>query len=177
MRKLFIMLILVFFIAYLTHKTNEGANFHSPVYSGNELKIGIVGDIPKIREKNVSFIQMSMEDVLQKKFANVDSVFITKKHLKEAAEPQYAKIYWESPIPFVFIDSEKVYLAFLDDQLSYEDAHIIKSGDYVVGFYKDTYFGIGLYNNIRNEKTIQDCYSRLFVIIERFKNTGKILIK
>ncbi|KHF26927.1 hypothetical protein LR68_04247 [Anoxybacillus sp. BCO1] len=66
MRKLFIMLILVFFIAYLTHKTNEGANFHSPVYSGNELKIGIVGDIPKIREKNVSFIQMSMEDVLQK---------------------------------------------------------------------------------------------------------------
>ncbi|CUA79211.1 hypothetical protein [Anoxybacillus suryakundensis] len=178
MRKLFIIVILMFFVSYLIHKANEGANFHSPVYSGRELKIGIVGDIPNIRENNVSFIQMSLEDVLQKKFVTkVDSVFITKKHLKEAAEPQYAKIYWESPIPFVFIDSEKVYLAFLDDQLSYEDAHTIKSGDYVVGFHKDTYFGIGLYNNIRNEKTIQDCYSRLFVIIERFKNTGKILIK
>ena len=169
----FIILITLLFICT---SCSQEANFDSPVYSGSKLKIGIVGDKPKIREKNISFIQLSMEDILQKKFKNLDSVFITKSYLKEAAKPQYAKIYLQSPIPFSFIESEKVYLAFIDDQLSYEDAHTIKSGDYLVGFYKDTYFGLGLHNNIKNEKTIQDCYSRLFVILERFKNTGKIII-
>lgn len=177
MRKITIIITLLFILVSCNQKTGQEINFHSPIYSGSKLKIGIVGDKPEIREKNISFIQLSMEDVLKKNFKNLDSVFITKDYLKEAAEPQYAKIYLESPIPFVFIDSEKVYLAFLDDQLSYENAHTIKSGDYAVGFYKDTYFGLGLYNDIKNEKTIQDCYSRLFEIIERFKNTGKILIK
>ena len=174
--KKFAVLILLFIFASCSQQTSQETNVDSPVYSGSSLKIGIVGEKPKIREKNITFIPLTMEDVLQKKFQSLDSVFITKHYLKQAAEPQYAKIYLESPIPFVFIDSEKVYLAFVDDQLSYENAHTVKSGDYAVGFYKDTYFGLGLYNNLKNEKTIQDCYSRLFVIVERFKNTGKILI-
>jgi hypothetical protein len=177
MRRFIIFITLLFIFTSCSQETNQETNFDSLVYSGSKLKIGIVGDKPKIREKNISFIQLSMEDILQKKFKNLDSVFITKSYLREAAKPQYAEIYLQSPIPFVFIESEKVYLAFIDDRLSYENAHTIKSGDYLVGFYKDTYFGLGLYNNIKNEKTIQDCYSRLFVILERFKNTGKIIIK
>jgi len=173
MKRFTVFILLLFILASCSQQTN----FHSPIYSGSSLKIGIVGEKPKIREENITFIPLTLEDILQKNFLTLDSVFITKKYLKEAAEPPYAKIYLESPIPFVFIDSEKVYLAFVDEQLSYEDAHTIKSGDYAVGFYKDTYFGLGLYNNIKNVKTIQDCYSRLFIILEQFKNTGKILIK
>ncbi|WP_204317760.1 hypothetical protein [Neobacillus sedimentimangrovi] len=172
MRKFFILITLLFIIT----SCSQEANFDSPIYSGSKLKIGIVGDKPKIREKNISLISLSMEDILQNKFKNLDSVFITKRYLKEAAKPQYAEVYLQSPIPFIFIESEKVYLAFIDDQLSYENAHTNKSEDYLIGFYKDTYWGLGLHNNIKNEKTIQDCYSRLFVILERFKNTGEIII-
>ncbi|MBB5354220.1 hypothetical protein HNR43_000175 [Anoxybacillus mongoliensis] len=168
----------IFFIVVLIlFGCRQEMNFHSPLYTGSELKIGVVGKAPDVRETNVSFIPLSLEDILQKKFGQFDGVLIMKEHLKEAAEKPYADIYLQSSVPFVFVDSQKVYLAFVDGDLSYEHAHDMKSGDYLVGFYKDTYVGFGLYNNIKNEKTIQDCYSRLFTVLERIKYTGKVEIR
>ncbi|WP_378210956.1 putative periplasmic lipoprotein [Anoxybacteroides rupiense] len=156
---------------------SQPPHFDSPIYSGEALTIGIVGEPPNVREKSISFIPLSMEDVLKKNFQNVDAVLIHKRYLKEAAKPPYADIYLQSSVPFVFIESEKVYLAFVDRELSYEKAHQMKSGDYFIGFYKDTYFGVGLYNHIKNEKMIQDGYSRLFALLERAKHTGKIIVQ
>lgn len=171
----FTFIILLFFL--LLTSCNKKDDFKPLVYSGDDLKIGIVGDKPKIKEKNVSFISLTMEDILSSKFDSLDSVFINKKYLNEAAKPQYAKVYLESPIPFIFIDSEKVYMAYTDKDISYENAHDSKSGDYLIGFYKDTYFGLSPYNNIINEQTIQDCYARTFNIVEKFKITGEIEIE
>ncbi|MGE6716763.1 hypothetical protein ACQKGD_05220 [Peribacillus frigoritolerans] len=118
-----------------------------------------------------------MKDISSSNFDNLDSVFINKKYLSEAAKTEYANVYLESPIPFVFIDSDKVYMAYIYKGISYENAHKSKSGDYLIGFYKDTYFGLSLYNNIKNEETIQDSYARMFNILEKFKSTGEILLE
>ncbi|RJS50303.1 hypothetical protein CJ483_23785 [Bacillus sp. PK3_68] len=155
--------------------TSEGVeDFDSPVYSGGNLKIGIVGAPPKVREDNVKFISLSLGDVEEKNFRDVDAVFINKNYLPEAAEAKYAKVYLESLVPFIFINSEKVYLAFIDEELSYEDAHTSKAGDYLIGYFNHKYFGLSLYNHQNTKKTIQDCYSRVFSIIENAKNTGEI---
>ncbi|MEC0345234.1 hypothetical protein [Peribacillus frigoritolerans] len=171
----FTFIILLLFV--LLTSCGKENNFNPIIYSGNDLKIGIVGEKPKSKKKMYSFIPLTMEDISSSNFDNLDSVFINKKYLSEAAKEEYANVYLESPLPFVFIDSYKVYLAYIDKDTSYENAHKSKSGDYLIGFYKDTYFGLSLYNNIKNEETIQDSYARMFNILEKFKSTGEIVLE
>lgn len=173
---------LVFAIALSACAFNKGSIYEEvedyipPIYSGEDLEIGIVGEFPKIRENNVKFIKLSLKDVEAENFRGVDAVFVNKNHLPEAAEARYAKVYLSSPIPFIFIDSEKVYLAFIDEELSYEDAHTSQSGDYLIGYFNDKYFGLSLRDHKKTENTIQSCYSRVFSIIENAKNTGEIIL-
>ncbi|PAQ15821.1 hypothetical protein CD798_04845 [Bacillaceae bacterium SAOS 7] len=119
---------------------------------------------------------MTLNDLAEEKSENLDAVFITKKHLPEAANSQYADVYLNSPVPIVFINSDKVYLAFIDKDLSYEDAHDSKSGDYLIGYYNEQYFGVDLYDHKETKETIEDSYSRVFGLIETAKNTGEIII-
>ncbi|WP_455660555.1 hypothetical protein [Pradoshia sp.] len=176
MKKFFILFILMSILGGCSSlHLSSSVKFESPVYSGEELHIGIVGDKPVIREKNITFVELSMEDIENGEFTALDSVFINEPYLEEAAQPQYADVYLQSPIPFVFINSERVILAFVEEELSYEGAHTIKSGDYLIGWVDDTNFGLNLYDNEENEKTIQDCFSRMFMSVENYKQTGQIL--
>lgn len=152
-------------------------NFDSPVYIGEPLKIGVVGEEPNIREENISFISLSMNDVLQGNYSDVDCVIITKPHLEEASEPQYARIYRQSKVPFVFVDSEKNHGAFVLEELTYKNAHLNRSKAYLMSFYDEQYMNFGLYNDLKTDKTIQDSYSRLFVVLERLKQTGRFSIE
>lgn len=155
----------------------QETSFHSPLYSGESLKVGIIGKSPIVREDHIEFVPLRFKDLSEKQLKQVDAVFIDPKHLPEAAEAKYAQVYLDSPVPFVFIDSEKVYLAFIDEELSYEDAHRSQSGDYLIGYFNDQYFGADLYAHQKNKQTIQDCYSRVFSLLEGMKNTGKITLE
>jgi len=65
MRKITIMIALLILLIFTIDKIGEQVNFDSPIYSGSELTVGIVGDRPEVREKNITFIQLSMEDILK----------------------------------------------------------------------------------------------------------------
>ena len=145
-----------------------------PPYTGQDLTIGIVGEIPEVREKTIHFVRIELEDLQD--LPGLDGILISKSHLKEASEPQYARIYEEASIPFIFIESEKVILAFIEDDVLYENALPLRSGDYLIGIanHNRTHFGLGLYNGIENQRTIMDCYTMLFTMLDGFKATGEV---
>ncbi|WP_051530067.1 hypothetical protein [Anoxybacteroides tepidamans] len=144
-------------------------------YEGRPLKIGVIGKPPEVREKNVEFVSIKFSDLENEKFNSYDAVFIMKEHLSEAAASKYAKVYRNSKIPFFFIQSEKSYLPFVDESLTYEGALKTGSKSYATGYLNTKsgpkYWEYRLYNDIKNKKTIQEVFSRIFMTIE--ENTKK----
>lgn len=76
----------------------------SLTYTGEPLTIGVIGEAPKVREKNVEFVSLTLNDLAEETFNNLDAVFITKKYLPEAASSHYAEVHLQSPAPIVFIN-------------------------------------------------------------------------
>ena len=134
-------------------------------YEGEELRIGIVGNIPEIRESQVAFEDIDFEFLknydLDSKY---DAIFITKENLSEASNAEYAPIYKKSEIPFYFIDNEKSHVNFITEDLSYEDEPDSEDGTYITGilFNKDKFWRYGLYNDTKSEENIKGAYSRVF---------------
>ncbi|KWX77491.1 hypothetical protein AMQ84_12135 [Paenibacillus riograndensis] len=161
--------LLLLMITMLTGCTSDSVD--TPLYEGQPLEIGIIGDAPAIRERNISFTGMSMDDLKEGAMlpGNIDAVFITKDHLSEAAEPQYAQTYKKAGVPFFFIESMKSYIPFVYEDLSYEEVPDMQSGMYATGYYqsggKMKYWGYGLYNDKVNSVNIKDAYSRIFATI------------
>ncbi|MGD6853904.1 hypothetical protein ACQCVO_02410 [Bacillus infantis] len=139
------------------------------------MTIGVVGEAPTIREENIVFKNIELEDLdsahLSREYS---AVFMMKAYLIEAAKAPFAKIYKDAGIPFFFIKSKKSYVPFVDAETDYEEFPDSKSGDYATGFYqsdeKGTYWGYGLYNNTVNEANILDVYSRIFKTIDTVKD-------
>jgi hypothetical protein len=145
----------------------------TPLYTGRNLIVGVIGEPPKIREKNVSYKTLTFGEL--KDFSthlDFDAVFITEEHLSEASNQEYAKVYKTAGIPFFFIESKKSYLPFVSEELSYEEVPDLKSGMYATGYFqygdKSQSWGYGLYNDKVNNKNIEDVYSRIFNTIESF---------
>jgi hypothetical protein len=140
-------------------------------YDGKPLLIGVIGNPPTVKEEQITFKKITFSEL--DNLENYDAVFIMKDHLSEAAEPQFASIFANSKIPFFWIQSEKSYLPFVDAETTYENAPNISSNDYASGAITRngelTYWGSGLYNDIKNKETIQDCYSRIFTVISENK--------
>jgi len=67
---------------------------------------------------------------------DLDAVFITKEKLREAAEPQYAKVYKTAGVPFFFIESLKSYIPFTYEELSYDEVPDSLSNMYATGYYQ-----------------------------------------
>jgi len=166
----FIIFICFFLIVGCSISTTQ-----SPLYEGKDLVIGVIGELPDVREKNIKFISISFNDLetINDLSSQFDAVIITKEHLSEAAHAQYAKIYKTSGIPFFFMESTKSYFPFILEDKSYEDIRDIsvKTGDYATGFLQldeenIKYWGYGLYKNEVNKENVQDVYSRIFSTIE-----------
>ena len=52
----------------------------SEIYSGRDLSIIVIGDIPEVREENITFTQKSLEEIagdVKKTSNEFDAVFIT----------------------------------------------------------------------------------------------------
>ncbi len=145
----------------------------SKEYDGEKLQIGIIGNIPEIRELQIEFKEIDFDILKKDSFdSQYDAVFITKDNLSEASNAEYASIYKESEIPFYFIDDEKSHVNFIEEDLSYEDEPDSKSGNYITGllYVKEKFWGYGLYNDTESDVNIKDVYSRVFQDISEIKN-------
>lgn len=142
-------------------------------YQGGRLKVGIIGDVPKIRESQVEFENIDFDFLKDDDFdSEYDAIFITKDNLSEASNSEYTSIYKISKIPFYFIGNQKPHFNFIREDLSYEDAPDSKDGMYISGllYTKDRFWDYGLYNDTESEKNIKGVYSRVFGDILEIKN-------
>ncbi|WP_259472666.1 transcription elongation factor GreAB [Clostridium estertheticum] len=146
-------------------------------YDNKALSIGVIGESPIVREKQVTFVKIQFSDLENKLFdSQYDAIFITKNNLSEASQGKYASIYKKSKIPFFFIQTEKSYVPFIKEDLSYDKAPKLLDQTYATGIMyngnKLSFWGYGLYNDIENQANIKDVYSRIFETISQ-KQTSK----
>lgn len=136
------------------------------IYKGKPLNIAVIGEEPVVRENQINFTAITFDEL--KSLKGYDAVFITKENLEEADKPEYASIYNSSPFPFLFIETTKSYIPFIDEETSLDEFPEVESDTYAYLYDQssETYWGYELYNDIVNEKTIQDAYSRIFKTIE-----------
>ncbi|MDW0118362.1 hypothetical protein QTL97_15630 [Sporosarcina thermotolerans] len=108
----------------------NGEDQHNSLYKGKYLKIGVIGAIPEVNEKQIAFQEISFDQFTIEEVRNFDAVFVMKESLSTAAEKQYTKIFTDSHIPFFFIDSNKGAYPFIDENLEYEEAAEIPNHNY-----------------------------------------------
>jgi hypothetical protein len=144
-------------------------------YDDERLRVGIIGSIPEIREKQIVFEKVDFDFLKKDGFdSKFNAIFITKENLSEAAKAEYAAIYKRAKIPFYFIENKKSHVCFMEEDLFYEDEPDSVNGTYITGIlsrgegYRFT--GFGLYNDTKNEGNIKCVYSRVFQQISEIKN-------
>lgn len=154
--------------------SNEDLEFE--LYKGKPLNIAVVGKAPKIKEKQVSFSEFSLEKFMLMSNA-YDAVFIMPENLSQAAESQYADVYLNSMIPFFFI-SAKSHIPFTVNTTEYNESWDWTPGNsYAVGVLKSTEddslktWGFGLYNDVLTEEHLKEMYSRIFKQVEKESKT------
>jgi hypothetical protein len=144
----------------------------SASYAGEALVIGVVGEIPEIREKQIDFEKIDLETLKSNQYNfTYDGILIMKDYFEEASKGEYASIYKRSSIPIFFIESKKSYVPFITENLSYESVAISDELNYATGIFvlgeEMKCWSYGLYNDVQNETNIKDVYSRIFRDIER----------
>lgn len=165
---------IIFIIMFLSLLTGCTSNTDkTEEYKGEELRIGVIGDAPEVRENQIKFEEIDFGILRSNEFNSMyDAIFITKDNFREASNAEYVPIYKNSKIPFCFLDNKKAYVNFINEDLQYEDEPNWKEGTYIDGmlYIKDRYWGYGLYNDIRSEANIKGVYSRVFKDISKIKN-------
>ncbi|WP_409368597.1 hypothetical protein [Lysinibacillus sp. 38-6] len=137
----------------------------------NNIEIGLVGEIPTlIKEKNIKFKKITLQDLHKKNEMSFDAIMITKNYLQEASDEQYTQFYLNSSIPIVFVQSDKAISAFIIPNHTYENTFENHAQDYFIGYYKGTTFGVAL-NGDTNEDLINGYWS-LFALLDRIKQTN-----
>ena len=174
LRLIQIFIIIILFLVIIGCYNNE-----YQIYSGETLKIGVVGNGPDIQQKNIIFDEIELEQLTQKNLISIyDAIFITEENLEKASEPEYVGIYTETEIPFLFIKSKKSYFPFIFSELSYKDAKEVEAQSYAILYLKllngEKYTNkFYLNNDEENMKHIEELYSRVFLDIERLKNKNQ----
>lgn len=176
MKRIFPFTFIILIIILATGCTTTADTVDTPLYSGQSLSLAVIGEVPKVREEHIKFINISFDELEDyTKLSSVyDAVFIMKEHLSEAAQGKYAKVYKNAGIPFFYIESTKSFMPFVAEELSYDDISDTGSGMYATGYLAsdkgDRSWGYGLYNNIVNAPNIKSAYSRMFTTIDSVKN-------
>ncbi|MBN1068611.1 transcription elongation factor GreAB [Clostridium botulinum] len=170
MRKYFKVITILIAVIFLSGCNNT--KFEK--YTGENLNVGVIGEIPEVREDNVAFNKITFKDLEENILSKYDAIFITKDNLIEASEGKYSSIYKEGIVPFFFIEATKGDIPFIYEELSYEE--VPQQGNppfYAVGIYKKdsklSSIEYGLYNDTENKKNIEDVYSRIFTTISENK--------
>ncbi|CAM4083458.1 hypothetical protein BAMA_16755 [Bacillus manliponensis] len=93
--------------------------------------------------------------------------------MTQASENQYADVYNQSNIPFFFMQSEKSYLPFADNQTTYDQAIKVKNKSYTTGYINTNeivrHWELSLNDKLDDKKAVNEVYSRIFMLIEKIK--------
>lgn len=168
-------LLIILTVILLTACNSKVANKSTNVkeYTGQELKVGVVGEIPKVMKKNINLVSIDFTDFQKQNLASYDGIIITKEHLTQASENQYADVYNQSNIPFFFMQSEKSYLPFADNQTTYDQAIKVKNKSYTTGYINTNeivrHWELSLNDKLDDKKAVNEVYSRIFMLIEKIK--------
>lgn len=175
------MFILFAILAYMivSCSLTTTSSSHNKPYGGRELSIGMVGEAPAVREKQVSFHKISLQQ-MKEESKHLDAIFISKEFLSKAAAPEFAKVYKELEIPVFFLQSERSYAPFFYEELSYEDAPD-KTADlsFATALVPQQgnemgYWQFGVYNDRRNKRNVQSAYSKMFEAIDQGSINDKV---
>lgn len=141
-------------------------------YNGKPLIIGVIGEAPYLKESNITFKEMGINELTKETVKDVDGVLVMKEHLKEASKEKYVDFYKEVHIPFFFIESEMGMIPFLEKSLEYseENFDIGFEPDYAYGFQltEDNNlksWSFGLLDDKKSEKNMEDVFTRIFKTI------------
>lgn len=94
-------------------------------YDGEPLRIAVIGDIPELNNKKISFEKISLDELSEDTVqisTNFDAVMITPLKFEEASNDRFVEVYNNSKIPYIFFDSEKRNLPFTKVGYTYETA-------------------------------------------------------
>ncbi|MEF3351944.1 hypothetical protein PV403_02040 [Paenibacillus sp. GYB006] len=168
------MFILFALLAYVivSYSLNTTNSSHNKPYDGKELRIGMVGEAPVVREKQVTFHKINLQQMKEEN-NHLDAIFISKEFLSKAAAPEFAKVYKELEIPVFFLQSERSYVPFFYEELSYEDAPDTSVDlSYATALVPQQgnemgYWQFGVYNDRRSKRNIQSAYSKMFEAIDQ----------
>lgn len=172
-KKMKLYVLFVIFIFFLSFQSKpDPESIETALYDGKSLIIGIIGKSPEVREEHIKFDEIAFSDLENKSFeTKYNAIFITKDNLSEAAEDKYVSIYKESKIPFFFIQTEKSYIPFINEDLSYEEVENLDDLSYAIGIIYDTeklhVWGIGLMNNLETEASVKEAYTQIFKAINK----------
>lgn len=169
MNKVFTYISIIIILVALTGCNND--SFDTVIYEGKQLQVGVLGETPAIRENNVNFKEITFNDLSEVKvLAKFDAVLVTKENLIQAANKEYSRVYKTAAIPFFFIQSNKSYIPFINEELEYSEVPELSSDSFATGYFQDgdkfQYWGFGLYNDKINSMNIKDVYTRIFKTIE-----------
>lgn len=138
------------------------------LYGGKALTIGVLGTPPDVKETQVAFQELSLEQFTIEKVRDFDAVFIMKENLIEAAEEPYTEVFTDSHIPFFFIESNKGAYPFNDETLGYEEAREIPYHDYYAHGYLVTIEGMEMTWPFEStEGNNAPAFSKIFQTIEK----------
>ncbi|MGN7386989.1 hypothetical protein [Sporosarcina sp. SAFN-015] len=138
------------------------------LYQGRSLKIAVVGEVPKVKEEHVEFVEIPINEMNSEELNAYDAVFIRENNLLEASESQYTDIYLQSSIPFFFIGASNP-IPFTVKDVEYDETWEWTAGTgYAVGVLvsqeEDTerHWRYGLYNDEKTEEHLKQMYSLIF---------------
>jgi hypothetical protein len=137
------------------------------LYQGKSLKIAVIGEVPKVKEEQVRFVEMTFKEMNSEELNAYDAVFIRENNLLVASESQYTDIYLHSSIPFFFIGASNP-IPFTVKEVEYDETWEWTAGTgYTVGVLasqeEDTkrHWSYGLYNDEKTEKHLKQMYSTI----------------
>lgn len=165
-RKVFLLFIALFLLAGCDGHPEE------EIYQGRDLTIGVIGSIPSIKEENVDFKKITLDDM--EKRQKLDAILIMKECLTEADQEQYVAVYHALTIPVFFMESTKAHVPFTNEGVDYASFPDVDSSGYATGFlrteadegFNERTWRYYLKNDQESKSNIQIVYTQIFNTIE-----------
>ena len=146
---------------------------HEVKYDGAPLEIGVVGDIPEIKNEKIHLETLSFEalsDNSKKVSENFNAIMITPKAFEEASNDKFINVYEGLDIPIVFFDSAKTHKPFVHQGLTYDSAYeYLKNGSHTTVYRYDAKINKedAWYFYLENQKEVDALYTEIFKKIEQ----------
>ncbi|OJF94598.1 hypothetical protein [Alkalibacterium sp. 20] len=133
LRKKWVLCLSLLLSAYVSGCSNSNLD----TYTGDVLRISVIGDTPDVSEENISYSNAEFSDLEDEDGSlNVqgDALFIMPENLVEASDDKYIDHYNKLKIPIFFIGTTKTHAPFVFDNINYEDAREVSPKSYAAGY-------------------------------------------